>query len=117
MRAIVSGLVVLTLVSGLAVPAAADEARPPEVRGLCADDEDAPLCLHVLKTIMADYRKARRGDYQGMRNVAYCQWVACYGVVTEDKRSSCAWRRRIIKSPRADRSDEGHLARCCEKGY
>lgn len=117
MRAIMKALGVLALLSGLAVPAAADEARPPEVRGLCADDEEAALCLQALKTIIADYRKALRGDYQAMRNVAYCQWIACYGVVTEDKRSSCAWRRRIMKSLRADRSDEGHLARCREVGY
>lgn len=109
----------LAICAALAVmPAlAADEARAPQVVGACADDDEAPLCLNVLKTIMSDYRKAARGDYQGMRNVAYCQWLGCYGVVAMDLSSACAWRRRIMKHPKADGGDRMNLAMCIERGY
>lgn len=78
----------LAICSALAVmPArAADEARAPQVVGVCAT---WPIA----------------------------QWLGCYGVVAMDLSISCAWRRRIMKHPKADRSDESHFARCIERGY
>lgn len=80
---------------------------------LCDDDA---ACIAASQEIEPQLRPARRGDYQAMRNIAFCMWDGCDGAVEIDRKGSCAWRRRIARLKRADRNDETHYARCVATG-
>lgn len=75
-------------------------------------------CETVLKQLIEEsIPQAKRREYQGMRDVAYCQWTGCDGAVVVNRSSSCAWRRMIMITGRADPGDEANLSTCRRNGY
>lgn len=88
-------------------------AQPSPEMQSCA----SPDCSAARRQIGPQATEARRGDYQAMRNVAFCMWDGCDGAVKVDRKASCEWRRRIIKLKQADRNDELSLSRCLMGGY
>jgi hypothetical protein len=88
-------------------------AAPANVRVFCDQGLDI-----ASRQIVA----ARRGDYDAMRNVAFCLADGCDGSVVRNREASCAWRRAIIQrhgraGGKAGRSDEMNMATCVQWGY
>lgn len=78
-------------------------------------------CVTSAESMRDASRQAARGDYQAMRNVAYCQWIGCDGSIKIDRESSCQWRRAIMRrhykpGGLADQGDELHLSICVRSG-
>ncbi|NCP11369.1 MAG: hypothetical protein GW859_05335 [Sphingomonadales bacterium] len=44
-----------------------------------------------------DWPNAWKGDYEAMRNVAFCLGSSCDGAVQIDQVSSCAWRAALVE--------------------
>lgn len=91
-------------------------AQPRPVLQLCDDDV---MCVQAYGQIDREYPLARRGQYQAMRNVAFCMWDGCDGAVRRDRKGACAWRRAIMRQhPKTfDTSDEMNLAMCVRSGF
>ncbi|MGL4728150.1 MAG: hypothetical protein ACRCWO_05300 [Bosea sp. (in: a-proteobacteria)] len=88
----------------------------------CESVPDKNWCRHGLQSMQQDTPKARQGDYQAMRNVAWCLIDGCEGSVRRDRAGGCAWRRAIMQrhgrqGGRADRSDEANMAQCTSWGF
>jgi hypothetical protein len=60
----------------------------------------------------------RAGDYQAMRNRAFCLNTGCDGAVRIDRKASCVIRRDIMRKHAGnfDRSDEMHMSACTMAG-
>ena len=87
----------------------------------CGSTSDKVLCESEIVSLRGEGARLARGDYQAMRNAAFCQWTGCDGLVIVNRASSCAWRRQIIKKHykdggEADRTDESHLGACSRAG-
>ena len=108
-RPIVGGLALLLL------GAAPGVAQPTPILLPCVpSDVD---CFFAAEQIRREAQAVRRGDYEAMRNVAYCMETGCDKAVVPQPRQACAWRKRIIKNKLADVGDRLNLKICLDKGY
>jgi hypothetical protein len=97
------------------IPAASPNARPadPEALKVLASQKgksDAPLgicttdpaidgeCQENQAMFLKAWAKAWRGDYQGQRNVAFCQAGKCGAGIAPNRVQGCAWRIVILAS-------------------
>ena len=81
--------------------------------GFC-DDE---YCIRRKAQLISEMNGAYKGAYQDQRNLAYCLWDGCRGVVMPNRLVSCAWRFVIAMSGsvRVDDTDMGNLKVCVER--
>jgi hypothetical protein len=116
-RMLASGLRAGIVVAALqAAPAAAIEFLN------CAAAKDKAWCESSLTRLRVDAALARRGDYQGMRNIALClssvaptqmENPGCDGAVVPDPVSGCAWRVLIIERHGNRGNDDANLRIAC----
>lgn len=116
---VLAAAAIVAALIGTASPALSQVA--PRVLG-CANVPDQAMCRAGIEQIRQEGPALARGVYQAMRNAALCQWDGCDGAVAIDRKSSCAWRREIMRrhsrpGGEADRGDEMHLGRCASAGY
>lgn len=90
----------VTLFTGKALCQPATQ-RPQLQLTNCEIANDPADCRQMQDIVKADYPKARRGDYQAQRNVAYCYVYGCGEAVRPDRVLGCAWRTVIVAA--ADR--------------
>jgi hypothetical protein len=131
LRAALAALVTLTMLPPMM--AAAQGLQPPGLQKpdlqklgapslqSCEVAVDKNWCRHGLQSMQKELPGARQGNYQAMRNVAWCMVDGCEGAVRRDRAGGCAWRRAIMQlhghqGGRADRSDETNLAQCTSWG-
>ena len=65
----------------------------------------------------AEEARAKAGDYQSQRNIAWCYIDGCYGVEPIDDVRACAWRLVIAaaKHPKSDASDADNVRIDCDQ--
>lgn len=88
----------------------------------CETARDRNWCRHGLKTVREQLPLAREGQYQAMRNIAFCLIDGCDGAVKPDRAGGCGWRRAILQvhggpGGRADRSDQANFDLCRGWGF
>lgn len=76
----------------LAAPVSAQSRDADSYLADCTAAAEPSWCEAAQKTWPNDLAGAFAGDYQGLRNVAYCLSTGCNGSVEIDKREGCAWR-------------------------
>lgn len=81
----------------------------------CAIQRNASNCNYTKAVWPSEYEKAKRGDYQGQRNVAFCLSTGCDGAIRQNKILGCAWRFVILESGHlsADSTDTTNLKYYC----
>ncbi len=118
--------IILAALAAPALPAALaaqalDRLATPELQS-CDVAKDRNWCRHGLKTVREQLPQAREGNYQAMRNIAFCLIDGCDGAVKPDRAGGCGWRRAIMQvhggpGGRAERSDEANLDLCKGWGF
>ena len=76
----------------LAAPVSAQSRDAESYFGDCSTAAEPTWCEATQKTWPDDVAGAFAGDYQGLRNMAYCLSTGCNGAIVIDKREGCAWR-------------------------
>ncbi len=81
----------------------------------CAAQANTSNCDYTKQAWPNDYEKAKKGDYQGQRNVAFCLSTGCDGAIRQNKILGCAWRFVILESGHlsVDSSDTTNLKYYC----
>ncbi len=111
-RFIFGFIVLFGLASGVAGASSLEDRLLP-----CEITKDVKLCEFQQRQFIDYIKGASNGDYQALRNLAFCLQAGCDGAVMPDITLSCAYRMVIwaSDSDQIDSTDASNLRSACAR--